>query len=447
MNVWANAVITEKGLALMAKLTQGNTLDIVDAVVGAGFVVPGVLQKQTEVTDPKQTLKARPVSYPETGRCDLPLTMTNEGLTTGYEATQIGVFANDPDDGKILFFIAQSVTADIGTTVPSETEMPGYCVEWTFQLQYGQADGVNVIVDPSNTVSPAEMIEYVNCEVDTKIATAKEDILEEAATAAGEALKARVGNIPANTTIRSYIDTAVGSGGTASASAIAAAKQEAIAASKTYTDAALTANIVPATGDGKAYTATVPNVTELKKGLIITIIPDTTSSATIPTLNVNGLGKKNIKQRLSTNTSLTAEAATDSWMVANKPVPLMYDGSLWVTITGRPAATALYGKTPIKNGGTNAETAAEALINLGAQAQHTIVTVILLARGWTNNTQTVSAKGATETNTVLVGPHPDSHTEYSEYNVRCTGQGNGTLTFTCESAPSADVQANVIFLE
>ena len=40
--------------------------------------------------------------------------------------------------------------------------------------------------------------------------------------------------------LKSYIDTAVGSGGTASAEAIAQAKQEAINTSKTYTDTALT---------------------------------------------------------------------------------------------------------------------------------------------------------------------------------------------------------------
>jgi len=75
-----------------------------------------------------------------------------------------------------------------------------------------------------------------SAEVDEKISTAKEEILEEAATAAGDALEVRVGAIPADTTIKSYIDTAVGSGGTASAEAIATAKQEAIDTSKTYTD-------------------------------------------------------------------------------------------------------------------------------------------------------------------------------------------------------------------
>ena len=45
--------------------------------------------------------------------------------------------------------------------------------------------------------------------------------------------------IDANTTVKSYIDTAVGSGGTASAQAIATAKAEAIAESKEYTDTQL----------------------------------------------------------------------------------------------------------------------------------------------------------------------------------------------------------------
>lgn len=60
------------------------------------------------------------------------------------------------------------------------------------------------------------------------------------ASAVDEKISAKIGDIPTDTTVKSYIDTAVGSGGTASAEAIAAAKQEAINTSKTYTDTALT---------------------------------------------------------------------------------------------------------------------------------------------------------------------------------------------------------------
>ena len=172
MNTWANTVLTDKGRALLAKLTQGNTLDITRAVAGAGYVTPGFLANQTEVPDPKQSLTFRPVSYPETGKCALPVELRNEGLATGYIATQVGIYATDPDEGEILFFISQAPEANKGTEIPSATEMPGYSAEWTFYVQYGQADGVNVTVDPANTISREEMEGYI-AETFTPISTDK----------------------------------------------------------------------------------------------------------------------------------------------------------------------------------------------------------------------------------------------------------------------------------
>lgn len=166
MNTWENTVLTEQGRALMAKLTQGHTLDITMAVAGAGFVTPGLLMKQTQVTDPKQSLVFRPATYPEKGLCKLPVVLTNNGLNDGYKATQVGIYATDPDEGEILLFISQAADAASGTIIPSATEMPGYSAEWNFHLRYGQADGVNITVDPTASVSRAEMEEYVNAYVE-----------------------------------------------------------------------------------------------------------------------------------------------------------------------------------------------------------------------------------------------------------------------------------------
>lgn len=161
MNIWNNTILTEKGLALMSKLTQGTSLEITRAVTGAGFVTPGMLVKETDVTVKKQELTFRPVAYPATGKCAITVSLTNEGLDKGYTATQVGLFAMDPDEGEILLIISQSTDADTGTIVPSESEMSGYSADWTFYLQYGQADSVNVTVDPSNTVTWEEMTSYV----------------------------------------------------------------------------------------------------------------------------------------------------------------------------------------------------------------------------------------------------------------------------------------------
>lgn len=76
--------------------------------------------------------------------------------------------------------------------------------------------------------------------VDSKIEEAKTDILSDAAEAASTALEARIGGIPQESTIKSYIDSVAGSGSADVGEAIEQAKSEAIQASKDYTDTALT---------------------------------------------------------------------------------------------------------------------------------------------------------------------------------------------------------------
>ena len=164
MNYWENTVITSKGLALLAKLIDGNSLHITKCEAGEGYVTPGTLQNQTVVTDAIQTLNIREVIYKGDGRCELPCFLTNDKLSVGYTANQIGVYAADPDEGEILFFISQAERGK-GTPIPSSTEMPGYTAEWGFFLEYGQADSVTVVVDPAGTVSRAEMEEYIDREI------------------------------------------------------------------------------------------------------------------------------------------------------------------------------------------------------------------------------------------------------------------------------------------
>lgn len=76
--------------------------------------------------------------------------------------------------------------------------------------------------------------------VDSKIEEAIPGILSDAAEAASTALEARIGGIPQESTIKSYIDSVAGSGSADVGEAIEQAKSEAIQASKEYTDTALT---------------------------------------------------------------------------------------------------------------------------------------------------------------------------------------------------------------
>lgn len=162
MNIWENAVITMKGLALQAKLIAGNTLSITKVVIGSGYVDPETLRTQTGVTEPQKTLtKVASIQYPEDGKCAIKIKIDNTDVETQYTARQVGFYATDPDEGEILYFLAQAEEGS-GTTVPSDAEMYNYSAEWTFYFQYGQADNVTVVVDPANSVSQAELESYVD---------------------------------------------------------------------------------------------------------------------------------------------------------------------------------------------------------------------------------------------------------------------------------------------
>lgn len=122
---------------------------------------------------------------------------------------------------------------------------------------------------------------------------------------------------------------------------------------------------VTTAGTGAAYTATVSNITSLTAGVSFIMIPHTASTSQTATLNVNGLGAKQLRRPLSSNNTTTVAASTANWLYASKPVQVMYNGTFWIVKDmSRPHATDLYGTVPIASGGTGATTAEAARTNL-----------------------------------------------------------------------------------
>ena len=102
-------VIPQKGLALLAKLHSGSTLEITRVMIGDGQVPDtGNLRDLEDLVAPiAQAASTKPVTVGTTTsfvvqyRNDL-----NGGLDRDININEYGVFANDPDEGEILLYYA-----------------------------------------------------------------------------------------------------------------------------------------------------------------------------------------------------------------------------------------------------------------------------------------------------------------------------------------------------
>ena len=123
--------------------------------------------------------------------------------------------------------------------------------------------------------------------------------------------------------------------------------------------------IFSASGTGTTYSATIEGITTLNTGMILVMIPDTTStSRTGITLNINDLGAKNLYRR-NVEGNL-GYGMTNDWLKAGTPYIILYGGSYWEVVSKPiPAASDLSGSVPINKGGTGATDAATARTNLG----------------------------------------------------------------------------------
>ena len=138
-------VKTDKGLALEAKTVAGATIALTRCVSGAGNVATVDLRKQTSVSLIKQTLSIQSIKV-DGNKYSIRAVLTNVSLATGYDMYQVGFYATDPQEGEILFALAQ---IDQAKPIPSKDDSPGYAIEFTFTFENSGDANIDISLDTS----------------------------------------------------------------------------------------------------------------------------------------------------------------------------------------------------------------------------------------------------------------------------------------------------------
>lgn len=145
--------ITAKGNNLLAKVQAGITkLNYTKAVVGDGQLGQGqAIIALTNLISPRHTYNInRLAATPgDPAFATVGFVYSNQGITSGYYLREIGIFAQDPDEGEILYWYGNAgATADfIAPGDGSGTDV----IEKKFDigLYVGQASDVSAIIDGS----------------------------------------------------------------------------------------------------------------------------------------------------------------------------------------------------------------------------------------------------------------------------------------------------------
>lgn len=149
MNIWENAVITNKGVELQAKILAGQKITITSVKTGSGSVPATQINDQLEVANIKQTCTVQPIQM-DGNTAIIPVLLTNIGLAESYNLRQVGFYAKDTDGTDILFAIAQNTEP---RQIPSETEMAGYSLYWKFHFTMDNNVNLTANIDPAGLIS------------------------------------------------------------------------------------------------------------------------------------------------------------------------------------------------------------------------------------------------------------------------------------------------------
>jgi len=146
MAKFGQIIITENGQALVAKMLAGATgVQFLNVLSSSEVYAPGAVEALTALANIRQTVAVTQVERTGDTTVKVSGIIPNTALAAGYTCSTIGVTAEDPDDGEILFAVA-IVDLTMAGNAPD------------FVAPYDGATNTSLIIDMSLAVGNAAAV-------------------------------------------------------------------------------------------------------------------------------------------------------------------------------------------------------------------------------------------------------------------------------------------------
>lgn len=162
MAEFKEAVLTRKGIALLAKAqAEKKTIEFVKAVSGNGLYEEGEdISLMESLKNQKQEFPLTKIARQNETNVYIRFTITNylseAALEHGYYVTEIGLVANDPDEGEILYGIAIGYENRCDY-LPAFNGLLPAIIGVDFLIEVSNADNVTIKADLSAFVTRGEL--------------------------------------------------------------------------------------------------------------------------------------------------------------------------------------------------------------------------------------------------------------------------------------------------
>jgi hypothetical protein len=159
MAAFGQMMITNRGLALQAKAQTGTALQFTAIKIGDGQLsgqaiptLPGLISQKLSLPIGK--------AMSQTGKVTLGAYLSNASLSTGFFFREIGIFANDPAVGEILFAYANSGTTAEYIPAGGGPDIVEKYIDLVAIIQ--SAANVSAVIDNSLALTP--LVRKINTE-------------------------------------------------------------------------------------------------------------------------------------------------------------------------------------------------------------------------------------------------------------------------------------------